>query len=117
MTPIGKPLAIALLATCLASPAAAQDYNESADFMLEHCRSVLAGRGSQWGSYCAGHVAGILLLGQFLVPTSRFCPPTGWTPQQGMRVVVAFLDANPHRLHQPFSGLAVEAMRAAWPCR
>jgi Rap1a immunity proteins len=74
-------------------------------------------RGTNVGAFCAGQIAGIMVLGQFLVPTLRFCPPTGWTRQQGLRVVVAFFDANPHRLHEPFSVLAVEALRKAWPCK
>ena len=120
MTTIDRPLAIALLATCLASPAAAQAQNvNSANFLLEHCRRAAADpdRAAEVGAFCMGQIAGIMVLGQFLVPSLRFCPPDGWTRQQGFRVVVAFLDANPQRLHEPFAALALEALRKPWPCK
>jgi Rap1a immunity proteins len=45
------------------------------------------------------------------------CPPKGVTSGQALRVVVTYIDAIPARMHENFKYLAVEALRAAWPCK
>ncbi|MFL6797468.1 MAG: Rap1a/Tai family immunity protein [Xanthobacteraceae bacterium] len=34
-----------------------------------------------------------------------------------MRITVAYLEANPQRLHEDFIELTLQALRKAWPCR
>ena len=51
----------------------------------------------------AGHVLGI-------------CPPPESTVDQGVRLVVQYVDSQPTRLHDNFDALAIEALRKAWPC-
>jgi Rap1a immunity proteins len=113
------PLALLLLAGAIVTPASAQkpdEYLLTANYILEHCRRVARdpGSGDVEGAFCAGQIAGLMLAGHFLVGGLRFCAPDTATRQQGVRVVVAFLDANPHRLHEDFAVLALEAMRKAW---
>jgi hypothetical protein len=34
-----------------------------------------------------------------------------------MRVVVAYIEKRPERMHEPLADLAIEALQQAWPCR
>jgi hypothetical protein len=43
--------------------------------------------------------------------------PDGVTVGQEARVVVAYIDARPERMHQRFDYFALEALRTAWPCK
>jgi hypothetical protein len=45
------------------------------------------------------------------------CNPPEVTTEQGIRVVVQYIDAQPARLHEDFRLLAIEALRKAWPCQ
>ena len=66
---------------------------------------------------CAGMVRAIVYLTGDLPPQLRSCPPRGSTQGQSQRVVVAYLERNPGRLHLDFEDLAIDALREAWPCR
>jgi Rap1a immunity proteins len=46
-----------------------------------------------------------------------FCVPDRSTVGQAVRVVVAYIDQRPERMHEYFEVLALEALRRAWPCR
>jgi hypothetical protein len=39
------------------------------------------------------------------------------TNDQLVRVVVAYIDARPERMHESFAVVALEALQAAWPCK
>jgi hypothetical protein len=41
----------------------------------------------------------------------------GVTLGQEVRVVVAYIEARPELMHEPFRMLALEVLRSAWPCR
>jgi hypothetical protein len=43
--------------------------------------------------------------------------PAGVLGGQAVKVVVAYIDARPARMHERFDRLALEAFRAAWPCK
>jgi hypothetical protein len=43
--------------------------------------------------------------------------PSGVTNGQMVRVVVRHIEAQPARMHQAFSHLALDALRDAWPCK
>ena len=58
--------------------------------------------------YCAGEVRGLGYA------TLGICIPAAVTNQQAVRVVVKYVE--PARLREPFTKLAVEALRAAFPC-
>jgi hypothetical protein len=38
------------------------------------------------------------------------------TLNQQVKVVISYIEARPARMHEPFRDLALEALRAAWPC-
>jgi hypothetical protein len=43
--------------------------------------------------------------------------PDKVTLSQEVRVVIAYIEARPARMHEDFDSLAHEALQAAWPCR
>jgi hypothetical protein len=62
--------------------------------------------------FCAGTVVGLGFMGQ----PYGICVPPGTTSQQATDVVVRYIDGHPRRIHEDFNPLAVEALRANWPC-
>jgi hypothetical protein len=110
---------VALVAVMLPSceVASAADYI-SANFVMPGCRAAMIDPNKSRNieeavlqGYCAGTVRAIGLFGP------RVCSPSGWTTDQAIRVVVQFIDGHPARLNEDFVLLAVEALRAAWPCK
>jgi hypothetical protein len=106
---------------------AAEDTN-SANYMMPHCRNFLTIEHSSdpLAPYCVGMVRGILFTGSILRDLVNaegdrrlpcIDPPSGATYGQSVQVVVTYIDARPARMHEHFGVLALEALRAAWPCR
>jgi hypothetical protein len=46
-----------------------------------------------------------------------FCVPEVATPEQGVGVVIKYIEARPERMHEPFGKLALEALEEALPCK
>jgi hypothetical protein len=93
--------------------AVAQEDINSANYWLPFCQSAATGNHPQGNSplvsYCAGLVDGLT--------TFAACPPKDVTPEQAIRVVVQYIGERPARMNENFKILAIEALRAAWPCR
>src|SRR4051794_29885190 len=90
---------------------AEQDRN-SANFMMPAWRPAPDGSGNEFlEGVCYGIVNGISWM------AGSVCPPAGVTKEQGVRVVIRYIDARPSRMHEDFKVLALEALTAAWPCR
>lgn len=110
-----RALLLALAAMVLSHrPVVAQDSN-SANWMMEGCRTFLTGKvdtGAFKAGVCAGTISGLAFMGS----RGGFCLPDQVTGQQLVRVVVTFLDRKPERLHESFRSLAVEAFVEVWPC-
>jgi Ssp1 endopeptidase immunity protein Rap1a len=66
--------------------------------------------------HCEGTVSTVLLLASSLKEPASICRPKDATIAQAIRVVLAYLNKNPQRLHDLFSVLTVDALREAWPC-
>ena len=62
------------------------------------------------GGVCAGAVIAVIRIDR------NICGPRGSDVDQAVRVVVQYIDSRPTRLHEDFSDLAAEALRAAWSC-
>jgi hypothetical protein len=128
-------IAAALVLTVTA--ASAEEDMNSANYMMSHCRDTI-NRNAQGDPYiqgvCAGIMRGILLAGAMVGAMSSATPtrapemdlwrkrlcidmPVGATLGQSVRIVVAYIDARPERMHELFDGLALEALRTAWPCK
>ena len=65
---------------------------------------------------CAGIISGLAYTVKFLPPDSSSCIPQGVTIGDMGRVVVAYIERRPERMHEDFRKLAVEAWHEAWPC-
>src|SRR5215472_8397056 len=63
-------------------------------------------------NFCAGIVVGLSFMGQ----PHGICVPPDTTSQQAASIVVQYIDGQPARIHEDFNPLAVEALRANWPC-
>jgi hypothetical protein len=86
----------------------------SANFRMPGCRDAVASKDTKspfLEGVCTGAVDALLFA------AVDICPPSEGTLGQALRVVVKYIDDRPARLHEDFRMLAVEAMRAAWPCK
>jgi Rap1a immunity proteins len=107
-----------LFATALvlfATAAGAQNLN-SANYRIEGCRAAVDNRATYFSGYCLGLVDGIVY-GE--TGRDTFCLPSDAevTLGQMVRVIVAYIDARPARVHEDFRLLALEALVDAWPCK
>ncbi|WP_371498077.1 Rap1a/Tai family immunity protein [Bradyrhizobium sp.] len=66
---------------------------------------------------CLGMISILAAVGTVLPADRRYCPPPTGTVTQAVRVVVKYLNDHPERLHERFQILAVDGLRAAWPCK
>jgi hypothetical protein len=92
----------------------------SADYVMPGCREAASlitfsnvGESEEQASlmgFCAGTIVGLSFMGQ----PYGICVPPG--SQQATGVVVRYIDGQPRRIHEDFNPLAVEALRANWPC-
>jgi len=111
---IGMVAALALLTQQGIASAQLNDPG-SANHAMQGCRELVnqSNRDALLQTECASAVRTMIY-----VATSRgICPPSGATVGQAVRVIVAYIDAHPERLHEQFEPLALEALQQAWPCR
>jgi len=69
-------------------------------------------RGWRPWAHCYGLIEGLSYASRAL----GFCPPADATLAQMARVIIAYIEARPERMHENLPALAVEAQRRAWPC-
>jgi hypothetical protein len=113
-----------LLGTLTCAAAQTTDF-ASGTFYLPLCKTYLqssdASRGrnpSDWTSaMCVEVVSTVMFLGPSLNEPYTLCIPRGANPEQGVRVVVTYLEARPQRLRENFRALVREALASAWGCR
>jgi Rap1a immunity proteins len=112
-------LADALLAT----NADAQKNLQSANYMVPACQNFLANRNTTNlvdlvdQGICIGTLNGLSYLARYLPPHLSSCAPTEATTGQKIRVVLAYIQRRPQRMHEDFQDLAIEAFHEAWPCK
>ena len=122
----GLSLGAALALTTTAASAQVNSANE----VMPHCRNALDPKSSEnlyAQGACVGTIVGIAFVAVSLNALSpsdenvrrELCvnPPATGARGQLVRTVVAYIDARPARMHENFGVLALEALRAAWPCR
>jgi hypothetical protein len=122
----------AALALTITAASGAEDADaHSANAIVPGCRDYVAqaNRRLLLQGICAGIVEGISFMGAMVQVAKKEVPqgfireqlclnvPDEVTSEQVVRVAVAYIDARPARMHEPFPTLALEALRAAWPCR
>jgi hypothetical protein len=110
----GIVLIAALVLDCGA--AFAED-TTSANYVMAGCRAFLLPKIPHdtnlnlIAGVCAGIVSGINYA------AADVCPPIGVTSVQSVHIVVNYIDGRPARLNENFNAIALEALRAAWPCK
>jgi hypothetical protein len=100
---IRMAIAVATITASLTATTLAADML-SADSVMRRCK----GTGFDLG-YCVGILVGIS-------HGAPWCLPDGGTVEQTIKVVTAYVDARPARLHEYFTTLASEALKEAFPC-
>jgi hypothetical protein len=88
--------------------------HQSADAVMVGCRAFNLNP-TPPGQYTAAGFCGGLVEG-LTWAAPDVCPPPEVTTGQAVRVVVKYIDDRPERLHERFNKLALEALRAAFPC-
>ena|SRR3979411_1233718 len=90
----------------------AQEDTKSANYVMTGCHNLAADQNTEpfLQGICAGLISGVTY------QSKDNCLPTGVTRGQIVRVVVQYIDVRPARMHEDFRKLALEALRAAWPC-
>jgi hypothetical protein len=112
---------VAMILNCGA--AVAEPNQSSADYIMPGCRDAASlitfskvGKSEEEASLmslCTGIVIGLAFNG----PAYGICLPAGTTAQQATSVVVQYIDGQPTtRINEDFNHLAVDALRANWPC-
>jgi hypothetical protein len=127
-------------ALALAATMAAADDLASARQVLPGCKDAIAHRVpiGELQAFCIGMVRGIGFMGSLAklhhnelksllnepsismdILRKDLCldSPDEVTTGQQIGVVVAYIGARPARMHERFDALALEALRAAWPCK
>ena len=94
----------------------AEDETRSANYIQSHCKDWQADKKSAMGGNCVGIISSTMAMSEAYTAPYRFCPPNNVTLHQALAVVNQFLAANPRRWHESFQLLAIEALRAVWPC-
>lgn len=86
----------------------------SANAMMPGCTEAMTSSGQAFSAgYCLGVIRGLSTVSRAF----KACLPAGVSGSQSLRVVVAFINQNPARMHEPFEHLVIEALRGAWPCQ
>jgi hypothetical protein len=90
----------------------AQEDTKSANYVMTGCHSLVADQNIEpfLQGICAGLISGVTY------QSKDNCLPVGVTRAQIVRVVVQYIGVRPARMHEDFRKLALEALRAAWPC-
>ena len=116
---IRTTLLAAIGVVSVSTMATAQVDVSSGNAYISSCTSYISKQSnfSFFEGLCAGAVTAHLFLAHGMRPDVSFCAPLQVTVIQGVRVAVAYMQANPDQLHLPFQGLLNDAFRKAWPCR
>src|SRR5262245_40957951 len=117
-------LALGLLAAALPQNADAQQHMTAND-LVPPCKDVIVSAETQAMKFntawqqgiCVGIIAGLSAVGKDLPPGASWCGRQNVTIEQMVRVVVAYIERRPQRMHEDFRQLAVEAFHEAWPCK
>jgi hypothetical protein len=120
----------AALALTLTAASAADESGTAmtANYVLPGCQEFIARKiyTSQQGAFLQGTCWGMVYSIMFTASRLRSPPPVSENARslcldvvagQATRVIVSYIEARPARMHESFYGLALEALRAAWPCR
>ena len=118
----GVLAAVAVAIMVSATAFAADAPVDTGNYLLRQCREaikIIDGKDGdiQDASYCFGFVRATYSALQMDASDFGVCPPSGGvTGEQGVRIVVKFLNEHPERLHEDAFVLAFVAMGQAFVC-
>lgn len=120
-----KQLLVVVATLIWMPPAFAEPDASSANWLMEGCKSAILREGGASPDrhmafkrgICLGQIAAIRYFGSSLETQPKPCVPPETTIIQLTKVVVAYLDQQPKRLHLSFLFLAEEALSETWPCK
>jgi hypothetical protein len=108
------------------------DQKLNGTFLLENCdpdssRQLPLDKGLRNAAWCLGYITGFsdgsvsarifrAARDKGKPYTEQFCPPEGVDNEQMLRVIVAYLKAQPSKLHLETWGLSLTALVEASPC-
>ena len=98
----------------LSGGAAPADNADSANYTMLGCRHYMTQDDINdpfKQGWCGGLISALLYM------SADICNPPVVTGAQTARVIVQYIDSRPARMHEDFRKLALEALRAAWPCQ
>jgi hypothetical protein len=72
--------------------------------------------GMCWGAFSAVQSAILLKFSDETDPMLRVCAPANSTRTQLIAIFMAYIRTYPDKLHEDFMGMAIFALRAAFPC-
>lgn len=87
----------------------------SANGVLPGCINALSDQPNSNLAWETGYCQGIVSTLSYM--EDQLCFPKGVTTGQQIRVIVRYINDRPERMHENFKALALEAMKAAWPCK
>src|SRR4029450_12978711 len=101
-----RAVLLALLAAALLIEVvdAQQPNMQSANYMLPACKNSLAlgdtmpSTAIYLAGVCMGTVHTFGIVSKFLPDPIKSCPPLGVTPEQQIRVIIAYIEARPQRM-------------------
>jgi Rap1a immunity proteins len=105
---------VVIAALMLSGGSAFADELDSANYAMQGCRHYM-NLDDNIDPFRQGLCSGLIRC--LIYETDDICTPKGVTVAQTARVVVQYIDARPARMHEDFRALALEAMKAAWPCK
>jgi hypothetical protein len=65
---------------------------------------------------CTGLLEGLVYMSGYMPPDQRPCYAKNVTAVQIVRVILAYIERRPQRMHEDFRELTIEALHDAWPC-
>ncbi len=114
----GRPVTVALL-YLLPSPVLCESPVLTGREVHNGCRNFISNTNNNlfYQGVCTAIVDDVAYYSWALTDELKICPPRGTTLGQATRMVVNYMDAHPERLNEDFRIIAIDALRAAWPCR
>jgi Ssp1 endopeptidase immunity protein Rap1a len=98
--------------------------HHSASFYLPGCKAAINVRElGTWGNdpivagMCLGLLKGMSIAFATAKQNRSYCMPDNASVEQVARVLVAYMEARPERLHEDVLSIASDAFKGAWPCR
>lgn len=91
--------------------ALAQNDATSANYLMPRCRAFIGPASRQ--DRCTGIVEGLVFAGKDV----GVCAPRASTLEQSIRIVLQYIESRPAKRYDNFIALALEALKARWPCK